>query len=239
MATGGGGSGGQDFDAGADGFAAEASDVGDAAGVSDASDGNAIIDAPPLRPTGVTLGALITATQYEIPSNGGNPFNDTCPPNQVLIGFNGTVASIDGGQSPIATVQGVCGTLSVTSTEPYQVKVATANTLPMRWVTAAVPVSAMCPADQIVVGFGGRYGQFVDGLDFRCAPLVIAGTSPALTLSVGATTTTSTIGSATGATPFTPIFCPNNQVAVSQLPHAGALIDAFALACATPSLLLQ
>jgi hypothetical protein len=233
LAAGGAGAGGDNADAG--------TDVGGGTrDASDASDGKSTAEAGlPVRPTGITVSAQITLTQFEIPSTGGIPFNDACPQNQVLIGFKGTVATIDGGQSPIRSVQGVCAPLSVTTTTPYQVKVGAGTSLPLRNVASTVPVVAMCPTDQVLVGFGGRYSQYVDGLDFRCAPLVISGASPTYTLSIGGKTTTSTIGAASGGTTFTAIFCPNNQVGVAQDPHAGSAIDAFAIACATPSLVVQ
>jgi hypothetical protein len=211
----------------------------DSAGSGDASDAASVVDAAPLRPTGVTIGTQITATQVELPSNGGIPFNDACPANQVLVGFQGTIdANTDAGETLIRSVQGVCAPLTVTAMSPYQVKVGTTTALPVRNVTGVVPVTAMCPADEVVVGFSGRTAQFIQSLDFQCAPLVIGGSSPSFTLSIGAASTTNEMGAPSGTT-FAAISCPNGQVAVGQAPHAGADIDAFGLTCAVPSLVLQ
>jgi hypothetical protein len=206
---------------------------------SDAADAKSIMEAgPPLRPTGVTIATQTMATQLEAPSNGGNVISDSCPANQVLVGFKGTVDSIDGGQSLLRSVQGICAPLTVTAAAPYQVKVGTGASLPARNTLGAVSVSAICPADQVVTGFSGRYAQFIQSLDFICAPLLIGGSSPTFTLSLGTATTTSIIGVQSG-TVFSTIGCANNDVAVGQAPHAGADVDAFGLLCAAPSLTVQ
>jgi hypothetical protein len=241
-----GGDQGVDASAGAGGEALEAAlphssggnNIIDASNTSDARDSAAIVDTgSPLRPTGVTVSAQTMPSPLDAPSAGGNQTTDPCPINQVLVGFNGTAdASVDGGPTLLRSVQGVCAPLTVTA---YQVKVGAATTLlPQRNNVGGVPVNALCPADQVVVGFGGLTAQFIQSLDFRCAPLVIAGTSPSFTLSIGNVSTTNQIGTPTG-TPFTAIMCPNNQVAVGQTPHAGADIDAFGVTCAALLLVVQ
>jgi len=94
------------------------------------------------------------------------------------------------------------------------------------------------PANQVVVGFLGRSGGFIDALNFVCAPFTISGTSPNFTLSIGTTSNTAAIGGP-GGTPFAEIDCPMGRVAVGNVGRGGADINAFGLRCAVPTLVVQ
>jgi hypothetical protein len=190
---------------------------------------------PPVVPTDVTIGTQTTPSALQSPSAGGAVYSDLCPADQLLIGFKGTVDAA-GGMTYLRSVQGVCGTLSVTGSGPYKVNVTQAGQLSVRQTASAVAQSVTCPANQVIVGFGGRSGGFIDALDFRCAPLTIGGMSPSYTLGPGSISTTGIIGGATGGSAFADIDCGAGKVAVGQAPHAGAAIDAFGLVCASPTL---
>jgi hypothetical protein len=201
--------------------------------------GMTVVEAgPPAAPTGVKIGAQTTPSETRVPSPGGTPYSDQCPTDQVLIGFKGTVDAA-GGQTYLRSVQGVCGSLTISGSGTYSVTVAQAGQLTARTSPSAVAQSVNCPSNQVVVGFGGRSGGYIDALDFRCAPLTIGGTSPNFTLSIGNISTTGIIGGATGGSQFPDVDCGNGMVAVGQAPHAGAAIDSFGLICATPSLTIK
>jgi hypothetical protein len=104
--------------------------------------------------------------------------------------------------------------------------------------TGSISQTAMCPPDQVIVGFSGRSGNLVDSLVFSCAPLVISGTSPSFTLSIGATSETSSIGGP-GGTPFAPLACPANTIAVGHSGRSNQDVQAFGLVCARPTLQLK
>jgi hypothetical protein len=233
----------------ADGGGADAAPVDPGGGGAGGSSGNGgmggggaagmTVDAgPPPAPTDVSVGAQTTPSARQAPSAGGASYADQCPVNQVLIGFKGTVDA-PGGQTYLRSVQGMCGNLAITGSGTYTVTVASAGQLPARESPSAVAQSVNCPANQVVVGFGGRSGGFIDALDFRCAPLTIGGTSPSFKLSLGTISTTGIIGGATGGSGFADIDCGAGMVAVGQEPHAGAAMDSFGLVCATPTLVIR
>jgi hypothetical protein len=225
-----GGGGGADDDAG---DAATGNTGGGGAG------GAPVVEAgPPAAPTAVSIGTQTTPSEVRAPGVGGTTYSDLCPANQVLIGFKGTVDAA-GGQTYLRSVQGICGTLTVTGSGTYAVAVTQAGQLPVRQSASAVAQSVNCGANQVIVGFGGRSGGFIDALRFRCAPLTIGGASPNYTLALGSIVTTGIIGGATGGSDFADIDCASGMVAVGQAPHAGAAIDAFGLVCATPSLTIK
>jgi len=97
-----------------------------------------------------------------------------------------------------------------------------------------VPLSVICPSDQMVVGFRGRSGSDIDQLVFLCAPLAISGASPNFVLSIGPTTESTPLGGP-GGNPFNPIQCPAGQVAIGDEGRAAFTINAFGLLCAAPS----
>jgi hypothetical protein len=238
-AGGAGGAGGSAGTGGNGGAAGQGGTGGSAGKAGAAGSGGSGVDAgSPLKPTGITLGAS-TLTTLQAPSTTGNAFDLRCRTGEVLIGYQGTVDPPDVMINYLRTFQGVCGTLSITGTNTYAVHVTQAETLALEGTqTGSMTQMALCPANQVVVGFSGRSGGFIDALSFSCAPLVISGTSPNFMLSIGAFTATSAIGGP-GGMPFTAISCPANAVALGETGRADVDIHAFGLVCARPTLLVR
>jgi hypothetical protein len=217
-ATGGGGSGGQ-------GGAGGASGNGGAGGMPST-----------VKPSSLTVSSTKNATARQAPGAGGTVYDDSCPAGQVLIGFNGTVGA---DVTYVRSVSGVCGTLALQAQAPYAITVSKAGNLPLRMTAQATAQSALCPANQVVVGFAGTSGGYIDSLKFKCAPLSVSGQAPNYTLSIGTASDTGSIGGAAGGSAFTAISCAAGQVAVSQRPNAGNAIDSFGMACAEVKLVVQ
>jgi hypothetical protein len=152
----------------------------------------------------------------------------------------GTVDPPDASSNWLRGFQAICGTLKVSGTGPYAVQTTRAETLPAPGLgMGSTMQSRLCATDQVVVGFGGQSGGYIDQLDFICAPLAIGGSSPTFTLSVGAPSAPlGRLGGPSGR-PFAAIHCGANQVAVGDAGRAGQFVDAFGLLCATPSLVVQ
>jgi hypothetical protein len=229
-----GGSGGDDA-GGDDGL-----DVGPTA--EEAADAGADLDAPaeagpdaPTRvPTGIALG-LPHQTSMVMPSTGGSTYTDVCSSNEVIIGVIGTVDA-PGGATYVRSLEVVCGSLTVTGKDPFQVTTVVTRILMRRGDTPGTLVqSGTCPKDQVVVGFDARVATYIEGIVFRCAPLAISGTPGAYTLTVGMSTPVAPIGSMNGSGPIT-VGCANGAVATGTILRAGTAIDAFALACSTADL---
>ncbi len=189
-----------------------------------------------VKPTSLSVNATKNATAKQAPGGGGTPYDDACPAGQVLIGFDGSVGS---DQTYLRSVAGVCAKLALGSAAPYAVTTSQAGTLPVRMVAQSTAQSALCPANQVVVGFAGTSGGYVDSLKFRCAPLSVGGQAPNFKLSIGTASDSGSIGGPAGGSAFTAISCSAGQVAVSQQVNAGGAIDGFGIACSVVSLVVQ
>ncbi len=257
VTSGGGGSGGTETGAGGDtGTTAAGGSAGDGSGGGGAggsggsggdggsggsagSGGSGGMDAGTVnKPTGITVTGQ-NATALQAPSAGGGAFRDTCATNEVVIGYTGTVDAPDASTNYLRSFRAICGKLSISGTGPYAVVTAQAETLTQHGtLPGSQTQNRMCSANQMVVGFGGRSGGFIDQLAFICAPLTISGASPNFTLALGATATLAGLGGP-GGSPFTAINCPAGQIAVGDAGRSGGAIDAFGLLCGTPSLIVQ
>ncbi len=191
-----------------------------------------------MKPSAITVATTYQATALHAPSDGGTPYTDTCPQNQVLIGFRSTIDNAHMGAG-LRSVGGVCGTLSVGQNTPPAVTIAKAADLPERQSPATVVETALCPDNQAMIGFSGRSNLYMEALLFRCAPLTIGGTAPNFTLQLGAATTSAPIGAEGAGNAFDLISCAADEVAVSQTIKAGDAIDSFGLRCAALTLVVN
>ncbi|MDC3961938.1 hypothetical protein [Polyangium jinanense] len=168
---------------------------------------------------------------------GGSPFLDECPEGEVLVGLR------SGMNGPfVSGIMALCGTVRASETHPYTMTLAPGTTVPIMRGSASTTGPEMCPPDTMVVGFEGTTGPFGDNevlwsLRLHCAPLLARGTPEAPSLSLGEGTRTESFGGAEDqGEAFDPTYCPANQVARAILGRSGALVDAFGLGCAEPSL---
>jgi hypothetical protein len=193
------------------------------------------------RPTSITIAPSPVSTAQRSPSAGGNPFLDMCAPNEVIVGFTGTVDEVDGSVSYLRSFRAECSALAIAaeSNMTYRVTLVPAETLPLRGLAGAITQTRRCGANEMVVGFGGRSGGYIDQISILCAPLLISGSAPSFTVSTGPTGGSSNGIGGPGGVAFDPIACPPGQIAVGDQGRAGAAIDAFGLLCATPSLVIQ
>lgn len=197
-----------------------------------------------LKPIGVTVANNTRDVVHEVnPTN--SPFSDRCPAGQVLVGFNGTVDATGdpNGKTFLRSAQGICGTLVVSASPPYAVAVAQASPLPMHEIAAAQQQVALCPVNQVMIGFAGRSSStsWVDSVDVRCAPLTITGTAPKFALAIGTPAVATSIGGFTGGTAFAAADCAAGDLAVGQIirtSFAGTQLGAFGVQCATASISL-
>jgi hypothetical protein len=193
------------------------------------------------RPTGITIAPSPMSTAQRSPSPGGNPFLDMCAANEVIVGFTGTVDEVDGSVSYLRSFRAECSALSIAaeSNMSYRVTLVPAETLPVRGLSGAVTQTRRCGANEMVVGYGGRSGLYIDQISILCAPLLVSGSAPNFTLSTGPAGGSSNGIGGPGGEAFDTTACPVGQIAVGDQGRAGAAIDAFGLLCATPSLVIQ
>jgi hypothetical protein len=164
----------------------------------------------------------------------GTPYVDTCPGDQVVIGFQGFLTAPSVGLTLVGAIQAHCGSLVLVGVAPDSVATVAGPTLPIRGSSITDPWTQTCPANQVVVGFFGRSGADLDQVAFQCAPWTPADGGSDV-LSIGSTTVTSSGAGGDGGLPFEDM-CPTGQVARGTSLRAGSWIDAFGLVCGTPAL---
>ena len=237
---GGGGSGGAQGGAGAGNGGAGNGGGGTGGAGSGGTAGSAGAGGMPnqSKPKSISVSMTRNALAKHVPSTGGNPYDDACPANQVLIGFRSTIDSayMDAG---LRSIGGVCGTLSIGAAAPYNITTGAGGNLPEREAPTTGVETAMCPANQVIVGFSGKSAMYMEALSFRCAPLSVAGNAPNFTLQFGNATDSALVGDENTGTNFAAINCAAGQAAVSQVMNAAAAVDNFGLACAALTLVVQ
>lgn len=187
----------------------------------------------PLCDAAITLDGDTTTAAHG--GDGGAPYIDTCPGNQVVIGYQGYVTTVvDGGDELVGSIQTFCGQLSMGGPAMDQVVTSPGATLSARGESPDTPWTQMCPADQTVIGFDGQSGLYVDRIAFTCAHWTATTTPNGIVLARDATDTAVAQGG-DGGTAFQES-CPAGQVARGSAIRAGFWIDSFALICTTPTL---
>jgi hypothetical protein len=178
------------------------------------------------QPRAVTVAGQVLTMQHG--GTGGDAFSDLCPAGQVVVGFQGYV---NVPPSPaVDRIQTVCGRLMVSGSAPATATIASGATLPYRGMFGNTTFSRICPADQVIIGFGGRSGALIDQLAFRCAALVVpAGGTTAI---AGPIIPLAPIGEEGGSS-FAATDCPAGYVARGTTGRSGFWLDALALVCGT------
>ena len=120
---------------------------------------------------------------------------------------------------------------------PYTVTVSPGDTLPLRGlIGGGEAFSATCPANEMVVGFGGRAAAAVDQLVLQCAPIEVQEVPDAFIGVIGDITETAPVGGL-GGFAFDEVDCDNTLlVATVARIRAGDIVDAFGLGCQQPKL---
>jgi hypothetical protein len=127
----------------------------------------------------------------------------------------------------------VCGVPTVNAT--LGLDVAAGATLALRGTNPGTAASGACPANQMVVGFGGAAGGLLDNLVLRCAPVTATYASNAYTVAIGTIVAQPAIGGS-GGSPFSDTDCAAGEVAIGANIRAGGSVDAFGLICSAASI---
>jgi hypothetical protein len=185
-------------------------------------------------PPVITLGPSTLAGLHGT-KMGNTISDDRCPAGQALIGYRGTSGLLQNMGTPVVTsLAAQCGILAVDSTSPAAVTVAPGATFAARGMRTGQTITAVCPANQVVVTFDGRAGSFLDQLRIGCARLTIeSGSGGTLAVKIGVVTRLSPLGG-TGGEAFED-GCPAGQIATGHRLEALNVVDSLALACALPS----
>jgi hypothetical protein len=189
-------------------------------------------------PSAVTFGApgpsqILGGT---VSSQASTAFSTACPAGQVLVGVGGSTGSW------IDAAYGICGVAALatnTTKSPYAYSVTISHgaTLQTEGSVGAsdTPFTAMCPANEAVVGVAGNSGTGMDQLVLSCAPLKVSGAPGSFALHQGSVVTLPAVGDNGGGSPFTPFACPDPQVVTLLSGSEGQWLGQLGVACATPS----
>jgi hypothetical protein len=174
-------------------------------------------------PKGVTFAD--PSGTLQVGGSGGAAFDEACPAGQVLVGYAGAQA----GQGYIGRLQATCGLVQISSAT-LAVTLAPGAALLQHGNANGMPWTITCPTDQMIVGFAGRSGLYVDQLAFKCAPLIISGQPGSYTIAPGNITNLAAVGG-TGGGPFPEQFCADGRVGTAHFGREGLDLDAFGVLC--------
>ncbi|XXX78626.1 hypothetical protein WMF30_07605 [Sorangium sp. So ce134] len=238
-ASGGGGGGGDPSGGGGGGDASGGGGGGDPSGGGGGGDasgggGGGECDGSPCPvPRGVAL-VDPTFTELRGSATAGTPVIDVCPDGQVTLGYRGVLAPL-AESFVLGKIQAQCGRLELTGAGPYTITTTPGDATPARGEVGDVPWELMCPENEVVVGFGGRAGSFVDFLSIGCAPLLVTGAPGDLRVELGPLSLPGGAGGE-GGEPFPDTFCGASQVPNAVQTVIATVVSAFGLGCATVSL---
>jgi hypothetical protein len=198
----------------------------DAAEAGDASDEVGC----PICPDPIALSGLSLTAQQGGP--GGTAYTDTCPGSQAVIGYQGYITPPSVGLTLVGGIQALCAEIFLSATGVESIPGAT---LPVRGTSQNGPWMQVCPAGEVVVGFSGHSGDFLDRVAFVCAQLGTSdGEGGEEILSIEGETTLPFAGG-DGGTPYA-VTCPPGQIARGSNLFAGEWVNLFGLVCGTPAL---
>jgi hypothetical protein len=170
-----------------------------------------------------------TPTPRRGSTGGGGNVVHSCPPNQVLIGFDGFQAR-NQVYPWLQSAGGVCGSVAITGTGgSAMVSVTEGLKLQVGGATSGNAWSRRCPTNQVLIGFEGTSATWMGVIGFRCAPLVVSGSGA---LTTGAVTTLPEVGAPSGSA-FPVTDCPAGKIAVGEDLTSSTWLDGFGLLCAT------
>jgi Trypsin len=156
---------------------------------------------------------------------------DDCPAGTAVVGFDAAATS---DVNPVVDrIRTVCGALVVTHAGSVAIEVGATTALAERGTGPGTAVSLRCPTNQVVYGFDGRSGAFVDQLTFHCAPLLISDAENSV--AIGASSVLVPVGGV-GGSPQGSFDCGPATVAVGTRTLADGVLKKIALLCASVAL---
>lgn len=164
----------------------------------------------------------------------GTAVMDVCPDGQVTLGYRGAVAPL-AESFVLGRIQAQCGHLELTGAGPYAITTTPGDATPIRGDYGDEPWEIMCPENEVVVGFGGRAGSFVDFLSIGCAPLLVKGEPGDLRVEFGPLSFPGGAGGE-GGEPFPDTLCDGAQIPNAVQTVIATVVSAFGMGCATASL---
>jgi len=224
----------------ADSDQSEVSPIADSANASDAAD--VIVDA-----CKTCSGTIVLTDPLQSPmlwgGDGGRQFPpDRCGAGEAVVGYLGTIngnalVNNDAAVAVIGSIQTICGhLLSDDAATTVTWAPSTFPSLPARGTATTMLWSVQCNTDEVVVALKGGYGDAFDQIDVICGKIQLSPANGGKVVTVDPTAGR-LVGHA-GGDGFSATYdfsCGSNKIVTGSVVHAGALIDAFGVICATPT----
>lgn len=188
-------------------------------------------------PAGIELTSSIEFTEVSSANIGATEYIDTCPIEQIIIGFEGFLR--EPGVDPMAhgRIRAICGAPSIRSAdENCIVEITPVDSLPLRGIAGDIEWTQTCPDNEVILGFKTWTGNNIDCLAFRCVPLVIANDGGGYAIELGPPRDMEPVGNTEGGSVDFWHDCPDGQVATTTKLEADHFLRAFSLGCQAPSL---
>jgi hypothetical protein len=181
----------------------------------------------------VTLDTTESITPDHPNGNGYTGYNDECPTDTAIIGYELQVQTdANGAPMQINRADPVCvGFVPAPNGVGWTVHWGNRQVMTGRGVAGQMSVEYLCKQDNWVVGFAGNETTYLAQLRLSCAPITI---NPDRTgVNVGPTVDDSNGVGGTGGASFNPIYCPPWKVASYERTdeQSGMPFDAFGLGC--------
>lgn len=185
-------------------------------------------------PTAIVASGTLASTSLRRGSMPGTTYNDDCGGDEMLVGISGGLTSSGG---YFASLAPRCAELELDCEgTTCTVNTGTVTIGTKRGGTGSVTVNRDCDDGEVVVGFRGRYGWYLDQITLRCAPVEVTHNGSDWEISLGTSGDITAVGG-TGGSAFTQTDCSSGKLATRAVISAGSgQVDGFGLGCQDPDL---
>ncbi|MFK7930238.1 MAG: hypothetical protein AB8H79_18770, partial [Myxococcota bacterium] len=180
-------------------------------------------------PTGIEATGSLVATTVQKGSMSGTTYNEDCGADEFVVGITADLTKTGGYFSSLGSR---CAPLDVSCTGTNcAVSTGSITSGTLRGGTGTVKVDQDCDDGEVVVGFSGRKGWYLDQLTLRCAAVDVTYDGSEFQVGIGAAAAISAVGG-TGGNPFSSTSCATDSVATrAVISAASGQADGYGLGC--------
>ena len=181
-------------------------------------------------PTAIVPSGTLASTTLRRGTMSGTTYNDDCGGDEMLVGISGGLTKSGG---YFASLAPRCAELELDCEgTTCTVNTGTVTIGTKRGGTGTVTVNRDCDDGEVVVGFRGRYGWYLDQITLRCAPVEVTHNGSDWEISLGTSGDIAAVGG-TGGSAFAQTDCSSGKLATRA---ASGQVDGFGLGCQDPDL---
>lgn len=182
-------------------------------------------------PTGIDYGAV---SPTGLGGGGGTVIDDNtddCPPDNVLVGLQGSIASM--AEPWIGVIGGVCRPADLSNADPpaFVTGAPAFDLTPHGGFNSGGDWATECDDDEVIVAVRGNAGSVVDGLEIRCASIQTIGMAEAYDLEPIPLMGWEPLQGSMGGAPFGPLVCPPGEIATGLRVQTSSYLNQIQLRC--------